>query len=106
MCDEPLEPRLLRDLPRFSLPAFLRRHTQITSGRAGCRARHGLTCVARAARLRDTAYWCLMCGWLYEEAAGAPEEGIAPGTKWEDVPDDWKCPNCEATKAEFVLKAV
>jgi rubredoxin len=51
-------------------------------------------------------YWCMMCGWLYEEATGAPEEGIAPGTRWEDVPDDWKCPNCEATKAEFGLKAV
>jgi len=47
-----------------------------------------------------------MCGWLYEEATGAPEEGIAPGTKWEDLPDDWTCPNCEAAKAEFNLKAV
>jgi rubredoxin-NAD+ reductase len=45
----------------------------------------------------------MMCGWIYEEAPGAPEEGIAPGTKWEDVSDDHICPNCEATKAEFAL---
>jgi rubredoxin len=46
----------------------------------------------------------MMCGWIYEEAPGAPEEGIAPGTRWEDVPDDYIWPNCEATKAEFALK--
>jgi rubredoxin len=51
-------------------------------------------------------YWCLMCGWTYEEAAGAPEEGVAPGTPWEDVPDDYTSPNCGATKEEFGLKAV
>lgn len=49
-------------------------------------------------------YWCMMCGWIYVEAVGAPEEGIAPGTKWEDVSEDYICPNCEATKAEFAIK--
>jgi rubredoxin len=50
-------------------------------------------------------YWCLTCGWIYEDVAGAPEEGIAPGTKWEDVPDDYTCPACGATKADFVMMA-
>ena len=34
-------------------------------------------------------YICIICGWVYDEKEGWPEEGIAPGTKWEDVPDDW-----------------
>ncbi len=37
-------------------------------------------------------WMCLICGWVYDEAAGLPEEGIAPGTRWEDVPMNWTCP--------------
>lgn len=44
---------------------------------------------------------CVMCGFIYEEAAGIPEEGIPAGTRWEDVPDTWVCPECSATKADF-----
>ena len=46
-------------------------------------------------------YVCSICGYIYDEAMGIPEAGIAPGTKWEDLPDDWVCPICGATKAEF-----
>ncbi len=46
-------------------------------------------------------YVCTVCGYIYDEAAGIPEKGIAPGTKWEDLPDDWTCPLCGATKGEF-----
>jgi rubredoxin len=46
-------------------------------------------------------YVCSVCGFVYDEAVGYPEGGIAPGTKWEDIPDDWVCPLCGATKAEF-----
>jgi rubredoxin len=49
------------------------------------------------------AWMCLLCGWVYDETRGAPEEGIAPGTAWEDVPDDWMCPDCGAVKADFVM---
>jgi len=48
-----------------------------------------------------TKYVCSICGYIYDEATGIPEAGIAPGTKWEDLPDDWVCPICGATKAEF-----
>ena len=48
-------------------------------------------------------YMCVVCGWLYDEAAGLPEHGIAPGTRWEDVPDDWRCPECNVGKVDFVL---
>ncbi|MEG0898209.1 MAG: rubredoxin [Oscillospiraceae bacterium] len=44
---------------------------------------------------------CTICGYIYDEAAGIPEKGIAPGTKWEDLPNDWVCPLCGAPKALF-----
>ena len=46
-------------------------------------------------------YECEPCGFIYDEAAGHEASGIAPGTKWEDIPDDWKCPLCGAGKEEF-----
>ncbi len=44
---------------------------------------------------------CMVCGYIYDEAAGDPDSGIAPGTKWEDVPENWICPVCGASKADF-----
>ncbi len=49
-------------------------------------------------------YVCTVCGYVYEEAAGDPENGVAPGTKWADVPADWVCPLCSAGKDEFEEK--
>jgi len=46
-------------------------------------------------------YVCSVCGWEYDEAEGLPDEGIAPGTKWEDLPDDFVCPVCGAGKDSF-----
>ena len=46
---------------------------------------------------------CVVCGLIYEEEKGWPEDGIAAGTRWEDVPADWKCPECGASKAEFEM---
>ncbi|MGO4328189.1 rubredoxin [Cupriavidus sp. 2TAF22] len=48
---------------------------------------------------------CIICGWVYDEAAGLPEEGIAPGTRWEDIPDDWRCPLCDVGKEDFAMVA-
>lgn len=44
---------------------------------------------------------CAICGLVYEEEKGWPEDGIMAGTSWEDVPADWSCPECGVTKAEF-----
>lgn len=44
---------------------------------------------------------CLICGFVYDEATGLPEEGIAPGTRWEDLPPNWVCPDCGARKEDF-----
>jgi rubredoxin len=49
------------------------------------------------------AWMCLVCGFVYYEALGLPEDGIAPGTPWEDIPDDWCCPECGVSKDEFVM---
>ncbi len=49
------------------------------------------------------AWMCLVCGFMYYEELGLPEDGIAPGTAWEDVPDSWRCPQCGVTKADFVM---
>ena len=46
-------------------------------------------------------YVCSICGFIYDEATGYPEGGIAPGTKWEDIPGDWVCPLCGAIKDAF-----
>ncbi|MGH8460508.1 MAG: rubredoxin [Stenotrophobium sp.] len=46
---------------------------------------------------------CAGCGHIYDEALGAPDDGIAPGTRWEDVPASWTCPDCGASKADFQL---
>ncbi|MDE0250286.1 MAG: rubredoxin [Gammaproteobacteria bacterium] len=51
-------------------------------------------------------YMCVICGWIYNEAEGAPEEGIAPGTRWEDIPLNWQCPECGAVKDDFEMVAL
>lgn len=48
-------------------------------------------------------YQCIVCGWIYDEELGSPEEGIAPGTLWEDIPDDWICPECGVGKMDFEM---
>ena len=57
-----------------------------------------------AACADDFKQWvCVICGWVYDEAAGLPDEGIAPGTRWEDVPINWTCPECGARKEDFEM---
>jgi rubredoxin len=46
-------------------------------------------------------YVCQVCGYVYDPNAGDPENGIEPGTKFEDLPDDWTCPVCGASKDDF-----
>ncbi|WP_295430922.1 rubredoxin [uncultured Thiodictyon sp.] len=48
-------------------------------------------------------YMCVICGLVYDEAKGWPDEGIAAGTCWEEVPSGWKCPECGAGKDDFEL---
>lgn len=48
-------------------------------------------------------YMCLLCGFVYDEEKGLPEENIAPGTRWEEIPDSWVCPECHAMKEDFQM---
>lgn len=48
-------------------------------------------------------YLCKVCGYIYDEAEGDPDSGLAPGTRFEDIPDDWYCPLCLVKKSDFVL---
>ncbi|NLZ82547.1 MAG: rubredoxin [Clostridiales bacterium] len=44
---------------------------------------------------------CMVCGYIYEEELGDPDNGVDAGTKWDDVPEDWVCPVCGVGKDEF-----
>lgn len=46
-------------------------------------------------------YVCTICGWIYDPDLGDPENGVDPGTKFEDLPEDWVCPICGAPKSDF-----
>jgi rubredoxin len=46
-------------------------------------------------------YECTVCGYIYDEAKGDPDNNVAAGTKWDDLADDWVCPVCGATKDQF-----
>ncbi len=48
-----------------------------------------------------TKYKCLLCGYIYDPEAGDPEAGVDPGTVFDDLPDDWVCPECGAGKDDF-----
>ena len=48
-------------------------------------------------------YQCLVCGFVYDEAAGMPDDGIKAGTLWADIPADWTCPDCGVAKGDFEM---
>jgi rubredoxin len=54
-------------------------------------------------KMQYRQYLCVLCGYIYDEALGDAEHDLAPGTRWESIPDDWVCPWCGATKEDFVL---
>ncbi|MBD2259469.1 rubredoxin [Pseudanabaena sp. FACHB-2040] len=49
-------------------------------------------------------YVCTICSYVYNPAEGDPDSGIVPGTPFEEIPEDWVCPTCGATKADFELE--
>ena len=48
-------------------------------------------------------YECIVCGFIYDEAIGLPDDGIAAGTRWVDIPADWTCPDCGTAKEDFEM---
>ena len=53
--------------------------------------------------MNSRKWQCAGCGYIYDEALGWPSDGIAAGTRWEDIPDSWTCPDCGASKADFQM---
>lgn len=53
--------------------------------------------------MNNKKWQCIFCAYIYDEAVGDPQHGLAPGTAWADIPEDWFCPDCGATKADFEL---
>jgi rubredoxin len=53
--------------------------------------------------MEPKVWQCIVCGYVYDEAAGDPEHGIAAGTRWADVPEDWSCPECGVAKSDFEM---
>lgn len=52
--------------------------------------------------MSDYKQWeCVICGYIYDEEKGIPEDGIPAGTSWADVPEDWECPDCGISKLDF-----
>jgi rubredoxin len=49
---------------------------------------------------------CIYCGFIYDESAGRPDEGIPAGTRWADVPGTWECPDCGNPKSAFVMEEI
>ena len=47
---------------------------------------------------------CDNCGYVYDKDVGDEKNGIAPGTEWKDVPEDYKCPECGADKSKFIVE--
>lgn len=46
---------------------------------------------------------CIVCGFIYDEEEGLPDEGIEAGTAWNDIPEDWVCPECGVSKEDFEM---
>ena len=99
--------------------AFVKTHEgawQITAGSEGLEAialnypRREAPAAANdavAAKSPQHRVWqCMLCAFTYDEAKGMPDEGVAAGTRWEDVPETWTCPDCSASKSDFQMEAV
>lgn len=57
-------------------------------------------------KIKYKKWQCEVCGFIYDEEEGCPEDGIKPKTAWESVPDEWVCPDCGATKKDFLMVAI
>lgn len=62
--------------------------------------------VAAKPAVQYRVWQCALCAFTYDEAKGMPDEGIAPGTRWEDVPASWTCPDCSASKDDFQMSVI
>ena len=65
-----------------------------------------MTEMAMTEQVAYRCWMCVVCGFIYDESKGWPEEGIPPGTRWEEVPVNWTCPECGARKEDFEMLGI
>jgi rubredoxin len=80
-----------------------RRAPQKGADCADCCSELKKECVVSEVIVEYKSWVCLICGWIYNEEEGLPEDGIAAGTRFADIPEDWRCPLCDVGKAEFAV---
>jgi fatty acid desaturase/rubredoxin len=61
---------------------------------------------AQSYNIPSRIWQCSICGFIYSEALGLPDEGIPPGTCWDSIPEDWVCPDCGTGKSDFAMEEV
>lgn len=93
--DEPLTYRYYKTVVKGKVPA--------NAPSSGCAINTSASVAVDKSSQGRKRYSCKICGWIYDPAVGDPEGGIAPGTEFEEIPDNWSCPICGVTKADFVL---
>jgi rubredoxin len=67
------------------------------------KSNQAIMAIDNATNTEFKTWMCLVCGLVYDEATGWPDDGIAAGTKWNDVPISWACPECGARKEDFEM---
>lgn len=70
------------------------------------RTTHAIAGVSMPESTPFQTWVCVVCGFLYDEARGLPEDGLPPGTRWAEVPADWACPECGVGKDDFEMVVV
>lgn len=83
--------------------AFVKPNEGALELQAGPRGLKGLVLNFPRVSAQLKTWRCKLCGFVYEEAVGIPNDGIPAGTRWQDVPEDWTCPDCGAQKSDFEM---
>jgi rubredoxin len=74
--------------------------------RVSPRVKQAMNAVPQTGDTPFRKFMCVVCGFIYDEAQGWPDDGIEPGTRWEDVPETWTCPDCGVTKSDFEMMQI
>jgi flavin reductase (DIM6/NTAB) family NADH-FMN oxidoreductase RutF/rubredoxin len=83
-------------------PTYFRKGAQPEAGKKALQQPAEPTAESKTESAKMDKYECTVCGYIYDPAEGDPDNGVKPGTRFEDVPADWVCPICGAPKDQFV----
>lgn len=89
--------------PEAEFLVVMEYHLRLCAGRRALIRSSTISCLMIKTVIDVRKWQCIVCGFIYDEESGLPEEGIPPGTRWEDIPDDWMCPECGVGKEDFEM---